>query len=114
VTSRSVGRIRHRSSFVALRRPAGRAAVGPLRVSWVPPILSDPFPQVSYAIGRRCGNAVERNRLRRRLRAVVGQTQLAPGCYLVIADPPAVNLGFSDLASTVGSAMSSAAAKGTR
>jgi ribonuclease P protein component len=114
VTSRLVGRIRQRSIFVALRRPAGRAASGPLRVSWVPPGASDPFPLVSYAIGRRCGNAVQRNRLRRRLRAAVSQSQVPPGSYLVIADPPAAGLGFGDLASTVGSAMSSAAARGTR
>jgi ribonuclease P protein component len=114
VSSRSVGRIRHRGTFVALRRPAGRATAGPLRVSWVPPLPSDPFPLVSYAIGKRCGNAVQRNRLRRRLRAAVDQTRLAPGSYLVIAQPPAVTLGFRDLASTVGSAMSSAATKGNR
>jgi len=113
VTSRPVGRIRQRSTFVALRRPAGRSASGPLRVSWVPGDPSDPFPLVSYAIGRRCGNAVQRNRLRRRLRAVVGQCQIPPGSYLVIADRSAADLGFSDLASTVGSAMNSAA-RGSR
>jgi ribonuclease P protein component len=113
VTSRHVGRIRQRSTFVALRRPAGRAASGPLRVSWVPADPSDPFPLVSYAIGRRCGNAVKRNRLRRRLRAAVGQSPIPPGRYLVIADQSAGDLGFSDLASTVVSAMNSAA-RGSR
>jgi ribonuclease P protein component len=114
VTSQFVGRIRQRGTFAALRRPAGRAAAGPVRVSWVPPQPADPFPLVSYAIGRRCGNAVQRNRLRRRLRAAVGQCQVPAGSYLVIAEPAAVDLGFGDLASTVGSAMSTAAARGTR
>ena len=62
----------------------------------------------------RSGSAVQRNRLRRRLRAAVAQAQLVPGSYLVIAEPSAVTLGFRDLASTVGSAMNSAATRGTR
>jgi ribonuclease P protein component len=112
--STSVGRIRHRSTFAALRKPAGRAAVGPVRVSWLPPAADDPFAQVGYAIGKRCGTAVERNLLRRRLREAVRQVSPGPGTYLVIPDPAARGLGFHELASTVGSAMSSAATKGTR
>jgi ribonuclease P protein component len=114
VTTRTVGRIQRRGTFLALRRPAGRAVAGSLRVSWVPPQQPDPFPLVSYAIGRRCGNAVDRNRLRRRLRAAVAQAELAPGTYLVTAEPAAAKLSFAELASTVGSAMDSAAARGTR
>jgi hypothetical protein len=43
----------------------------------------------------------------------VGQSPIPPGRYLVIADQSAGDLGFSDLASTVGSAMNSAA-RGSR
>jgi len=114
VSSRAVGRIRQRSAFVALRRPKGRSVAGPLRVSWVPPSPADPFPLVSYAIGRSCGNAVIRNRLRRQLRAAVSATPPPPGRYLVAAQPAAVGLSFGELASAVGSAMTSAAAKGSR
>jgi ribonuclease P protein component len=114
VTSDPVGRIRQRSTFVALRRPAGRAVAGPLRVSWVPPQPADAFSLVGYAIGRRCGTAVRRNRLRRRLRAAVRQAQIAPGRYLVTAEPAASDLGFGELSSTVRSAMRSAAARGSQ
>jgi ribonuclease P protein component len=37
---------------------------------------------VAFAIGRACGPAVVRNRVRRRLRALLAQRDLAPGWYL--------------------------------
>jgi RNase P protein component len=46
---------------------------------------------VAYAIGRKVGNAVERNRIRRQLRAIVRELapHLRPGMYLIgIAPPP--------------------------
>ena len=106
-----IGRIHQRSIFVALRRPAGRASVGPVRVSWVP--VGQPTALVGYAIGRRCGTAVRRNRLRRRLREAVRRTELVPGAYLVSVDPSAIDLGFPGLVATVGSAMTKAATRGS-
>lgn len=46
-------------------------------------------PHVGYAIGRRSGHAVDRNRLRRRLRACMADqaTVLPPGWYLVGVSP---------------------------
>jgi ribonuclease P protein component len=114
VSSSPVGRISHRTTFVALRKPAGRATIGPLRVSWLPPGPEDTSAQVGYAIGKRCGTAVRRNLLRRRLREAVRRHDPVPGAYLVIADREAGDLSFAELASTVGSAMSSAARKGAR
>jgi ribonuclease P protein component len=109
--STRIGRIQERAVFVALRRPVGRASAGPVRVSWVP--RADDDAQVGYAIGRRCGNSVRRNRLRRRLREAVRQTDLVPGAYLITADRDADDLAFEELVATVGSAMRKAATKGS-
>jgi ribonuclease P protein component len=77
--------IRERSSFRALatgrRRRRGVVMVTCAIVG--PP--SDP-PRVAYAVGRRAGGAVARNRIRRRLRAAIREhvAELEPGrAYLV-------------------------------
>jgi ribonuclease P protein component len=63
-------------------------------------------PRVAYAVGRRVGGAVVRNRLRRRLRSVVGEVEdLAPGAYLVGVAPQAVALSYEDLKVQVTTAM---------
>jgi ribonuclease P protein component len=54
---------------------------------------------VAYAIPRRTGGAVVRNRLRRRLRAAVDHVvgEMAPGAYLISPEPAAIDMDFSDL-----------------
>jgi ribonuclease P protein component len=57
---------------------------------------------VAFAIGRAIGSSVVRNRVRRRLRAVLSATspsgaQLAPGWYLIGARPGIVALSFAQL-----------------
>ena len=56
-------------------------------------------PHVAYAIDKRCGNAVQRNQLRRRLRALVGEvaSDLVPGAYLIRTEPDAASLTFAEL-----------------
>ncbi|MBK5289154.1 MAG: ribonuclease P protein component [Acidimicrobiia bacterium] len=57
-------------------------------------------PQVAFAIGRKVGNAVTRNRLRRRLRALLqshaGELQDS-SAYLIGVDPRAVDASSEDL-----------------
>jgi ribonuclease P protein component len=57
-------------------------------------------PRVAYAVSRRVGNAVVRNRVRRRLRAAVQESSelLQPGCgYLVGARPEAADATYAQL-----------------
>ena len=57
-------------------------------------------PRVAYALGRRVGSAPVRNRLRRRLRAVVAslEPELRPGsAYLIAARPEAVRMSTPEL-----------------
>jgi ribonuclease P protein component len=112
---RPVGRIQERSTFAALKRSAARAARGPIRVSFTmdPGAGSRPFPLVGYAISKQNGTAVVRNRLRRRLRSVVGDAAgtLVPGTYLIATSPAAAGLSYGDLTETVNEAMRAAAAK---
>jgi ribonuclease P protein component len=58
---------------------------------------------VAYAIGRNVGGAVQRNRLRRRLRAVMSAqgAKLRSGTYLVGAGPGATSLSFEELKESV-------------
>jgi ribonuclease P protein component len=110
-----VGRIRDRSTLRALRRPAGKAARGPIRVSYVPARgpEGERFAQVGYVVGRRCGNAVHRNRLRRRCRAAARAAVpgLAAGSYLIRPEPDAAALPYADLARAVAQAMAAAAGR---
>jgi ribonuclease P protein component len=68
-----------------------------------------PVPRVAYAVGRRAGGAVARNRVRRRLRAAVDTvTDLAPGAYLVAAGANAADVAYDELRKEVAQAMTSA------
>lgn len=111
----AIGRIRRRSSFRALARPDGRGSAGPLRVTYVRVTAETPgLACVGYAVGRRHGNAVARNRLRRRLRAalqeVASTRPLPPGTYLVSARPDASSLDTDALRAALETATFRAAA----
>jgi ribonuclease P protein component len=102
-----VWRIQDRATFEALRRSERRARRGPVSVTYA--AGESPSPRIAYAVGKRVGKAVVRNRLRRRLRAAVsGLTGLQPGAYLVAADPGAAGLSYEDLRTKVASAMTAA------
>ncbi len=109
----AVGRIRKQSTFRALSRPDGRGRSGAVSVAFSrgsPEVIE--LPLFGFAVGRRYGSAVERNRLRRRLRnaARVSGPELAPGAYLVRATPAAAELGFDQLCRRLRTAALAAAA----
>ena len=92
-----VAAVRTRTDFAALSRSRSRSRSGSV---WV--VRADaPDLAVAYAIGKAVGGAVVRNRLRRRLRALIAEAEragdLPPGHYLVGADPSAVEAPFPEL-----------------
>jgi ribonuclease P protein component len=87
---------RRRATFQALRK-ARTVRSGPLLLSWAPAPAGQP-PCLGYAIGKKTGNAVVRNRLRRRLREAARRSPgLPPGIYLIRARPEAAGLTFHQL-----------------
>ncbi len=91
-----IDRVRERDAFVRLRRDGVRVRTDSLWCSFVlDPDLAP--PQVAFAIGRAVGPAVSRNRLRRRLRAVLANSDVPPGLYLVGARVPACEHTFADI-----------------
>src|SRR5687767_8869383 len=71
---RLIWRLRDRATFVALRRSGRRVTRGPITVLWLPANPTEPT-RVAYAVGRGVGPAVVRNRLRRRLRAIIRESR---------------------------------------
>jgi ribonuclease P protein component len=107
--ARTVGRITSRAAFAGLQRARARGACGPVRATFVPAEDGAPgvYPQVGYAIGRHCGGAVTRNRLRRRAREVVRAeaAALPRGTYLVRFGTGAAALEAADLRTGVAVAL---------
>jgi ribonuclease P protein component len=88
-------RVRNRSTFAALRRDGRRRRARDLTVTTLASATAQ--PAVAFALGKGVGTAVERNRLRRRLRAILAELELAPATYLVSAGPAAKGLTQDEL-----------------
>ena len=93
------GRVRTRRQFALLAAPTGRGQSGPLRISFVALAHEEPPVKVAYAIGRKVGNAVARNQIRRRLRALMDNfnPQPHPGNYLIKCGLETGNLSYDQL-----------------
>ena len=106
-----VAAIRSRRTFEEIRRAGHRGRSGPLSVSFLEqPCWSG--PEVALAVNRRVGNAVTRNRLKRRLRAIMSDhsAALPAGAYLVRAGPGGPLLRFDELKVAMSRALERASA----
>ena len=90
-------RVRDRATFAALRRDGRRRRAAAVTITSLPSTDPASRPAVAFAIGRPVGGAVDRNRLRRRIRAILGELELPPGTYLVSAGPAAGRLSPAEL-----------------
>lgn len=93
------GRVRTRRQFALFATPTGRGQSGSLRISFVEDTTPVPKVAVAYAISRKVGNAVVRNQIRRRLRALVDELdpQPKPGNYLIRCGNETGNLSYEQL-----------------
>ena len=81
-----IGRIHERRRFEELQRAGRRAGTDHLWCRYLPDPTAAP-PRAAFAIGRAIGSAVVRNRVRRRLRALLSdaaRTGLLPPGWLLI------------------------------
>jgi ribonuclease P protein component len=109
-----VGSIRSRGTFADLRRSSSRGRCGPLSVSFVDRPDWD-RPQVAYAVNRKVGNAVQRNLLRRRMRAIVSERaqELPVGAYVVRSTTEGPSLDFNELKVAMSQALEHATSSGS-
>jgi ribonuclease P protein component len=121
----AIGRVQHRATFLDLRRYGTRAASGPLTVTFVADAAPRPGTEarhpartrVAFAVPRRVGKAVVRNRVRRRLRAVFAEadpTRAPAGAYLVAVRPGVADLSYRELSEHVHRALSKIAERPRR
>jgi ribonuclease P protein component len=106
---RLIWRIRDRATFDALTS-ARRRRRGPISMTFLPGDPSIP-PRVAYAVGKRVGPAVVRNRVRRRLRAatLAHRSELQPGGgYLFGAAPAAGAAPFAEIDAAMGELLAAA------
>ena len=106
-----IGRISDRATFETLRRAGRRARRGPVTVVYAP---GPTDVRVAYSVGKRLGTAVQRNRVRRRLRAALRELDtdtggLPPGAYLVMASPSATQASYAELKRSIAVACNAAA-----
>ena len=98
--------VRDRRTFVALRARGIRVRRGPLALTFLAE-EGAAGTRVAYAITKRVGGAVQRNRLRRRLRAVVADlagdesASVPAGVLLVSAGPEVLDRDPEELRNDV-------------
>lgn len=90
--------VRDKATFQGFAKATRRGRSGPVAVRFVAGERDD-RALFAYSVGRRFGGAVERNRCRRRLRAIAAEVApgLVPGAYLIEVRPGGEHYGFGEL-----------------
>ncbi len=99
--------LNRQADFARLRRRGKRVSTKSLVIYRSDPLPSDPTSLVGITVSKSIGKAVIRNKLRRRLAAIVDEAlgQHASMRLLVVARPGAAEAGFAVLRAEVGSAL---------
>ncbi len=108
-----ISSVERRRTFADFRREGLRVRHGAVRLNHLPPDrlpVGAATPQVAFAIGRHIGNAVARNRVRRRLRAAfvevwrglpADRVAALGGAYLVGGSPAVLSAPYRQLIADV-------------
>ena len=95
-------RLRRREEFRRVLKDGKRARDHLLSITAVVSEDSDAESRYGFAIPKRVGNAVTRNRIKRRLRAIAGNTDHPRGWdYVIYAYPAAANATSRDLSKSL-------------
>ena len=95
-------RLRRREEFRRALRDGKRARDALLSITAVRSELPDADSRYGFAIPKRVGGAVVRNRIKRRLRAIVGKSDHPKGWdYVIYAFPAAADATSEKLAGSV-------------
>lgn len=107
---KTYGVLRKRSEFLAVRR--GTKVRGAFVLVEAFDRSDDAEPRLGLTVSKKNGNAVKRNRIKRRLREAVrlrGAGDMAAGNdYVIVSTPKALDAPFQDLCSDVSSAFAKA------
>ena len=100
--------LRRRGDFARLRARGRRTATPSLTIYQAGPAAKDSQPLVGITVGKAVGGAVVRNRLRRRIGAIMQDVFLAgkpQARVLIVARPGAAGLEFGQLRSELTKAL---------
>jgi ribonuclease P protein component len=99
--------LRRQVDFARLRRQGRRAATKSLIIYSTDPLPGDDISLVGITVSKSIGKAVLRNKLRRRIAAIVHEALALRSAkrLLVVARPQAASASFADLHAEVTSAL---------
>lgn len=108
-----VNRLTERRDYIRVQTEGRRVKSALLTVLFLPTPSGFEGPRVGFTVSRKVGNAVVRNRVRRRLRELARHHApcLSPSFdYVVIASPAAVDVTFARLRDELGASLQRARA----